>query len=215
MNNLKFYGLLCVICIIIVSCEKDKSSDNNLYSGNNDKITVVGEGDLVEQEITVSDFQKINNTGMASISVVKADTQKVTLKAQTNILDLITYEVKNDELLTGLDQNYNVQTTKGIFITIETPEVINKILLTGEGNVNLDTEKQAKLDLIINGIGNFNSLDTEIAECSIIIQGMGNCMVYVTEELNVTIEGMGNVKYKGNPVVNRILLGMGSVSKIE
>lgn len=195
---------------VVLSCENE-SLDNLEVNQNNNKTKIIGEGDLVNKIIEVDTFNKLENIGLATITVKKSENQKITLRAQQNVLDVMTYAVNNNKLEIGVEEGYSVQTKKGIFIDIEAPTNIEEFNITGSGNIELDNSKQPKIDVNIVGAGNFDSYKTEIEQCKIQITGSGNCNVFVTKKLTVNIVGMGNVNYIGKPVIEKSIVGIGSV----
>lgn len=185
----------------------------DMDSGNNHKVR--GSGDLIEKTISVDNFNKINLIGEATIAITRADVQKITLKAQQNILDILKHRVNNQTFDIGFEENTSVQSSKGVYVTIETPNIINDIIITGAGKVTISGNKQESFSATITGAGSINAYGLEVNNCDITISGAGSCKTFVNSKLNVTIAGAGMVHYKGNPSVNRSIAGIGSVSQEE
>jgi hypothetical protein len=202
-NKIKATIILLSFCSLFTSCSDE---DNTDHSEN--KIT--GSGDLVTKNVDLGSFTHLSLEGQANITIVIGDTQKVTLLAQQNILDIMTAKVNNN-VLTLSNDNYNIQTSKGIFLNIVTPEVITDINITGAGNVNISGAKQDLINFTISGVGDIDAYNLEVENCTIIISGTGNCKVFVNKNLNVSISGIGNVIYKGSPSVTQSISGIGSV----
>lgn len=209
--------LISLISVLILctafSCEKNNPEDENENNDSNNKVKIIGKGELIDKNIETGSFSELENIGYADISIKKAAVQKITFRAQANILDIMTSEISGNKLKTGIKENYNIETSKGIFINIETPNAIDDFTITGVGNIYLDFEKQTRLDISIIGTGDFNAPNTEIEECEIKIIGTGNCNVFVTKTLDVSIMGVGSVSYKGDAEVSKSIMGVGSVNK--
>jgi hypothetical protein len=193
------WGLFC-----LVSCTQQKkeccSSDQ-----------IIGTGDLIQQNIVVSPFSKINLVGSAQISIAKGDTQSILIKAQQNILDAMNNAVSGNTFNIAMKNNYSVQTSKGIFVTIVTPNPITDISIIGAGAVNILGPKQNSLSLNITGSGDIDSYGLMVDNVSVTITGAGNCKVNAQVNLNVTIAGTGNVSYKGKPAINQSISGIGTI----
>ena len=188
------------IIVLFNGCEKEDNGTNN----------ITGVGDVVTETLDLSSFQSIKNTGVANIYVTVGDTQSVVLKAQQNIIDVITYEVNNSTLEIGIQNNTSINESKGIVFEITIPE-IDKIELIGVGDYELSGDSQDELYIILTGVGTVRAYDLEVNVCHITSTGVGNCQVRVNNTLNVTITGVGSVYYKGNPTINSTITGLGKL----
>lgn len=171
-------------------CEDNDPDDNNR--------NVVGTGPLVSKTFTLDDFSKIENLGVADIYVTLGNPQSVVLKAQQNIIDVMTIGVVGDELEIGLEKGISIDKADTIRFDIRVPE-ITSITLTGVGEYVLSGDFQEELEIILTGVGNVSAFDLEVGTCSITITGVGNCEVFVKDRLNATITGVGNIYWKGHP----------------
>ena len=193
-------NLLFFIIVLFNGCEKDNNGTNN----------ITGIGDIVTDTLDLSSFQSIKNTGVANIYVTVGDTQSVVLKAQQNIIDVITYEVNSSALEIGIQDNISIRESKGIVFEITIPE-IEKIELVGVGDFELSGDSQAELYIFLIGVGTVRAYNLEVDVCHITSTGVGNCQVRVNNTLNVTITGVGSVYYKGNPTISSTITGLGKL----
>jgi hypothetical protein len=122
----------------------------------------------------------------------------VVLKAQQNIIDVMTVGVLGDELKIGLENGVSIEKADTIRFDITIPEVTS-IILTGVGDYTLSGDFQEELTILMTGVGNVRAFDLEVGTCTISITGVGNCEVYVKDQLNATITGVGNIYWKGHP----------------
>ena len=192
--------LLFFTIVFFSGCEKDNNGTNN----------ITGIGDIVTDTLDLSSFQSIKNTGVANIYVTVGDTQSVVLKAQQNIIDVLTYEANNSTLEIGIQENTSINESKGIVFEIGIPE-INKIELIGVGDFELSGDLQDELYIFLIGVGTVRAYNLEVDVCHITSTGVGNCQVRVNNTLNVTITGVGSVYYKGDPTINSTITGLGKL----
>lgn len=178
------------LIIFSAGCEDNDPDENNR--------SVAGSGPLVSKTITLDEFSKIENTGVADIYVTLGNPQSVVLKAQQNIIDVMTIGVVSDELKIGLEKGVSIDKADTIRFDITVPE-ITRIILTGVGDYVLSGDYQEELEIILTGVGNVSAFDLEVGTCNITITGVGNCEVYVKDQLNATITGVGNIYWKGQP----------------
>ena len=198
----KSISLILSFCIIVFlnGCEKENTATNN----------ITGIGDIVTETLDISSFQSIKNTGVANIYVTVGDTQSVVLKAQQNIIDVITYEVNSSALEIGIQENTSIRESKGIVFEITIPEIY-KIELIGVGDFELSGDLQDELYISLIGVGTVRAYNLEVDVCHITSTGVGNCQVRVNNTLNVTITGVGSVYYKGNPTISSTITGLGKL----
>ncbi len=188
------------IIVLFNGCEKENNGTND----------ITGIGDIVTETLDLSSFQSIKNTGVANIFVTVGDTQSVVLKAQQNIIDVITYEANNSTLEIGVQENTSIRESKGIVFEITIPEIY-KIELIGVGDFELSGDMQDELYISLIGVGTVRAYNLEVDVCHITSTGVGNCQVRVNNTLNVTITGVGSVYYKGNPAISSTITGLGKL----
>ena len=85
------------------------------------------------ETLDLSSFHSIKNTGVANIYVTVGDTQSVVLKAQQNIINVITYEANNDTLEIGIQKNISTSTGVGN-CQVRVNNTLN-VTITGVGSV--------------------------------------------------------------------------------
>ncbi len=193
-----------MLAIILFRCDSDKKIIGN------DKTTVIGSGPIVSKTVDLPAFQSIVNIAMTRISVTKGSPQKVVLKAQQNILDVLRYEVEAGKLTLDFGENINVKTSEEIEADI-TVAAISDINSIGVGNFTLTGARQNRIIFNLTGTGNVDAYALPVDTCAITITGTGNCRVRVNELLVVTLTGTGNVYYKGNPSIISSVTGTGRI----
>jgi hypothetical protein len=193
--------IFAVVLLEIMGCEDDVT---------NNRRKVAGTGPVITKNLDLSSFSGIATTGVANVNVTIGTSQSVVLKAQQNIIDIMTYEVVNNTLNIGLKKNISIENYEEIRFDITIP-AITKIELTGVGDFVLSGNDQEELTIILTGVGNVQAFNMKAATCNITTTGVGNCEVNVIDELNVIISGVGNVYYKGNPDIKATVNGLGQL----
>lgn len=173
--------------------------------------TVNGTGDVESMEVTVPEFTGVSVTGECNVDIVIGDTRFVELSAQSEILDVMTYEVKDKILQIGFKKGTSVNSTREISADIVIPSA-SYVAITGAGKFSLEGSKQDYLHIYITGAGDVRAFDMEVDDCLIQITGTGNCEVHVNNSLDVQVSGVGNVVYKGNPSLSSDISGVGNVT---
>ena len=206
-NNTYLIKIIILSFIVFTGCifndDDDCCNDNNK--------TVTGEGPLVTHVVNLPAFHNISNTGVMHLEVTKGSEQKVTIQAQDNIFEVLTFEVKNGTLTISTEDNVNVNTDKGLYGDLVITQSCESINLVGTGNITLHGEKQNTLNINVVGTGNVKAFDQEVDNCVINSTGTGNCEVWVNQNLSVTLTGIGSVYYKGNPSISQSIIGLGKI----
>jgi len=195
-----FYSIVLVVLFLITAgCEEGQNN-----------IKVIGTGPVVTKNLDLSSFNKIELTGVANFYINIGSPQSVVLKAQQNIIDVMTYEVVNQSLKVGHEKNVSIENHEEIRFDITIPAISN-IELTGVGDFMLSGDDQGELTITLTGVGNIKAYEMKVETCNITFTGVGGCEVYVNNELNVTISGVGQVSYKGDPTINLTITGLGQL----
>ncbi len=197
--------LLTVTSLVFITsaCEEGNGS-------NNDDRKVVGTGPIVTRNPDFTSFDKIENAGVANFYITIGSPQSVELKAQQNIIDVMTYEVVGYTLKIGIEDGVSIDSQEEIRFDITIPS-ITRIDLTGVGDFVLSGEDQDELIINLTGVGNVLAYDMKVDACTITSIGVGNIQVHVISTLDVIITGVGNVYYKGNPTITSSVTGIGSL----
>jgi len=198
------YLLSGVLIFTLNGCDTDDGPGKN--------ITVVGTGPVVTETLNLPPFHRIEHTGVANIIITLGSPQSVVLKAQQNIIDVLTWEVVDNTLKIGVQEktSISVETTEDIRFEMVISE-ISDIGLLGVGSFDLSGDFQDELSVSLIGVGNIEAYDLEVGKCTILSTGVGDCRVRVRDELNVTITGVGNIYYKGNPTITQKITGIGNL----
>ncbi|OFX16777.1 MAG: hypothetical protein A2033_09525 [Bacteroidetes bacterium GWA2_31_9] len=115
-----------------------------------------GSGTSVEEQRSVGNFTKITSEGSFNVFIASGNECDVVVEAPKNILDYIKTSVSNNELVIDtkrgrcIDSDDNVN----IYVTVKTLE---KLTLSGSGNISTDSISTTNITLNISGSGSINS----------------------------------------------------------
>jgi len=178
MKTIKILSLSIIFVLFITSCDWHDTNH------------VIGSGEVESMEVSLPDFTGVSVTGTCDVDIQIGDLQSVELIAQPQILDVMTYEVKNHILHIGFKHGITIKRSKEISAEIVIPAV-SYIAVTGAGNFKLDGSRQEFLDIYITGTGDVNAFDMEVDDCMVSISGAGMCEL--NPSLTSDISGVGNV----------------------
>ena len=199
MKNLKNIALALLAGVVLAGCDS---------IGNQ---TINGTGDVESMEVELPAFEGVNVTGTCNVEIQIGEPQSVEFYAQSEVLDVMSYEVSDGILQIGFKPDYTVNTSEEIRAEITIPSVYFAGI-TGAADFELSGAKQDVLDIYITGTGNVDAFDMVVDDCNIQISGVGNCQVHVIDNLDIVISGVGNIRYRGNPTVTTDVSGVGDIS---
>ena len=188
-----------------------------------------GNGEIVDEEIEVSEFDKINVGGNYDVVLIKSNETKVVIKTDENLIRYINVEI-HDHML-SINSVHNLKGTDGILIKVFY-EGLNKIYssgaskidhegplksddlqinLSGAGAIALDLET-SEIDVTLSGAGVINlSGETDRQETH--ISGAGGLMAkdLISKECNITLSGLGGAEVYVTEKLTATITGVGGI----
>jgi len=240
MKRLKLVLLIGVALVVITSCKKEGVF---CYKGNGNTTTEVR---------SINGFSEISLGLAADLVYTQSDDYSVTIEASENLIEFIETELHGSILEIDFKKNECFNSKEPITILISSPNMDGltvsgsgsiqsknsltsnslKIVVSGSGDISLDSlnvnnlnsvisgsgkltassvTNVIKQDVQISGSGSVRFLNMPTLTSDITVSGSGNCDVNVINVLSVDISGSGSVRYKGAPTVNSNVSGSGSI----
>lgn len=201
MKNVNQFVIVLTASLLMISCEKEEA---------NDLLTIVGTGEIVTKSLDLDPFSHIEFTGVANLYISVGDRQSVQLKAQQNIIDILTWEIMAGTLLIGIEEDIYLQNHEEIRFEIVIPD-LRSLIHDGVGDMELTGESREVFDIDHRGVGHMDAYALPIDHCTIISSGIGDCKIQVDSTLEVDISNIGNVYYRGNPQIISNDTGIGNL----
>ena len=189
-----------------------------------------GSGVPVTQARDVASFTSVELAGSNNVVVRVGASQSVVVKADDNLVDRVTTEVKSGALVIGKTPG-SFSTKSPMSVEVTVPR-LNALTLTGSGNiVGDDIEAESlKVDLpgsgTLTGTGTATRLDVTVGGSGVVqftqlvakdvraaVSGSGSIFITATNSLDASISGSGAIVYMGNPQdVTRSVTGSGAIT---
>jgi hypothetical protein len=194
-----------------------------------------GSGVVVEEERSVSGFDRVSFEGIGNLVITQGDEETLTIEAEDNILPRIETKVRGRTLQISFDTDRwenIIRPTEPIrfYLTVTDLEAV---FLSGLGDIDVEDIEVEKLDVTLSGAGSISlsgsvleqdvnvsgagayeasDLMSEVADIN--LSGAGSATVWVTQSLDVNITGLGSVSYYGDPVVEQSVSGLGNIQSL-
>jgi len=154
MKNLAF----SLFAFLIVSCNYDLQ---NSISGN---------GNVVTKEVRTGTFNNLNVSNALDVVIIPSDSQKVVIKADENLVDVIKVRVRDNTLLISSERRIRLARSKKIEVyTRELEQIEASAAATIKNSESLSAENfkiacSSAAEIIING--HFGDLKVEASSAS-------------------------------------------------
>lgn len=191
---------------------------------------VQGSGVAAAETRELAPFSAVELVGVNEVTIGVGGEQLVTVRADDNLLERITTDVRAGVLM--IDQTGNVDAVTPMSVEITVPS-LDEVRLSGSGAMFVDGHELDGLTVELPGTGairvagTVTTLDVDIAgtgeadldqlvaqDATVALSGAGAVFVHVTGTLEVDVSGTGSVVYTGEPDrVDREITGAGSVTE--
>lgn len=208
--------LLAYSVFVLTGCEKDR---------------ITGEGSIVTEERSVTNFTGVHARGSANIFISEGAAFKVEVKEYGNLLPYFETKLNGSTLEVGFQGDVNVKNSRAeVFITMPTLQSLKtdgsgnivatgvfpvtdlfEAQIAGSGNIDIESCVASRFNALIRGSGNIKAFGLVAIEAYTQTEGSGNIELTATSKLNVKISGSGNVYYKSSPAVTVNINGSGQV----
>lgn len=187
----------------------------NPTNNGNEKVHLTGDGNIVSTERNVSEFSAIVHTGTGSVRVHFGEDYRVTVSSDSNFQEYIEISVQRDELLIRIaDPPYPYSGLEDFKCDIDVyMRDLRRFVLTGAGEVTLDSGSNTDLSVSLTGVGSFDGSQYKVENAGVLMPGVGRIKIWASDTLDVKLSGIGDVYYRGDPSVTKAISGFGSVVK--
>jgi hypothetical protein len=189
-----------------------------------------GSGVAATQTRDVAAFNRVELAGGNNVVIRLGERQSVVVKADDNLLNRVTTDVKSGALVIGNTPG-SLTAKSPMSVEVNVPS-LNAVALTGSGNIMVSGIKTESLTVTLSGSGNlfgsgtatslnitvsgfgnarFTQLDANNVHA--VVSGSGTIFVTATKSLDASVTGSGTIIYAGNPQdVTKIVTGSGTIT---
>ncbi|GAA3651937.1 head GIN domain-containing protein [Flavivirga jejuensis] len=189
------------------------SFDYILVAGNEGKITLEGESNLLEYIITEvkGDHLIVKTKKGAKINSGRNKAIKITIpfKDISKVSLAGSGDLWNEDLITATNLNVSLAGSGDVILDIKASST--KASIAGSGDLTLKGDTN-NLEAKVAGSGDFHGFDLQANNTEVSVAGSGDAKVVSNKNLKARVAGSGDIVYKGDPIVDTKVAGSGSIS---
>ncbi len=155
---------------------------------------IKGNGEMTSITRTTSDYDGIKCAGSFNFILVSGTEGNIKIEGESNLLEYIITEVKNNNLIVKVDNNVSLQSSRNKTITITIPfRDISEVSLAGSGDLWSESDiKSDHLEVSLAGSGDVK-LTIDAQNTIAKVAGSGDLtLTGNTENLEVRVAGSGD-----------------------
>lgn len=189
-----------------------------------------GSGVPATQVRDVGAFDSVELAGGNNVVIRVGERKSVLVKADDNLLNRVTTEVKSGALVIGNTPG-SLAARSPMSVEVNLPS-LDSVALTGSGNVVVSGIKTqsltvalsgsgnlfgsgtaTSLDITVSGFGNARFTQLDASNVHAVVSGSGTIFVTATKRLDASVPGSGTIIYAGNPQdVTKSVTGSGTIA---
>jgi len=159
---------------------------------------VKGSGDIVSETRDVGRFDGVSLAGSFKVLVRQGESDKIELKADSNLLALIETKVvegrkgRTLEISTKRGYNLNSSQTPQILVSVA---ALRSVAVAGSGDVHIDAMKTNDVEASVAGSGDISFVELTADKVGLSVAGSGAVVAAGrTGALSVSVSGSGDIK---------------------
>jgi DUF4097 and DUF4098 domain-containing protein YvlB len=167
--------------------------------------SVVGSGDIVNQTIDVSNFDRVTLEGFGDVYIEQGQTESLSVQTDDNIISLLDIKVKGSELMLGVKRGHSVTPSQSITFNL-TVQDLSAIRLDGSGAYHVEPIKSSSLAISIRGSGDINIKGLAAEDLSIDLDGSGNIRIedIDVQTVETSLQGSGDIDLEGKADTQKV-----------
>jgi len=219
------FAALAVLLLVLIVVAAYSAGRTSAPGATN---VVQGSGTAAIEHRAVAPFTSIDLAGANNVTVAVGGERRVTVRADDNLMKLVTTRVEDGQLVIGNHDSFRTKTPMSVEVTIPS---LDAVALSGSGNIAVDGVRAGTLTVHLPGSGTIrvsgtaNRLEATVegsgelelgglvaARATAVVAGTGTIHVQATNVLDATVSGVGTIVSTGHPRhVTKDVTGSGSI----
>jgi len=153
---------------------------------------VLGSGETITETRPISGFTAVELNGIGTLIIEQGSKELLEVTAEDNIIKYLKSDVYGRNLRLNVDDFVSIDPTEEIIFHL-TVKNLERIELSGLGNIEIEALKTPNLDLEISGAGRTSIRDLQADSLNLDISGLGNVEIGGSvEDQQIDLSGAGN-----------------------
>lgn len=207
---MKLPSIIAFCCLLALPASLATAADSGWQSvQRNGQPMVTGSGRVVTQQRAVGNFSRIELRGSTDIEVRLGAAPSLAVRADDNIVQMITTRVEGGTLVVDTRGSYRTRNSPRAFVTVPNIDYLGS---RGSGNADIAGVANRRIELQLQGSGNIKALG-RTEEVKVALRGSGNidARQLTAGIADVQLTGSGNVYVVTNGVLNGRAVGSGNI----
>ena len=150
-----------------------------------------GSGDLITETRQVSNFNRIDLSGVGEVIVTQDGNESLSIETDDNVMKHIKVEVKNGTLTLGFEEGFNLIVPSRLIFHVGVDDLTG-LTISGSGDVESDMVKTDRLDVNVSGSGDVQIADLTASDVTARISGSGEIdLAGEAAAQDITMSGSG------------------------
>ncbi len=153
---------------------------------------VLGSGEIITETRPIPGFTVVELNGIGTLVIEQGSKESLEVTAEDNIIKYLKSDVYGRNLRLSVDDFVSIDPTEEIIFHL-TVKNLERIELSGLGNIEIEALKTPNLNLEICGAGSANIRDLQADSLNLDISGLGNVEIGGSvEDQQIELSGAGN-----------------------
>lgn len=159
---------------------------------------VAGSGNIVDQDIDVSSFNRVTLEGFGDVYIEQGQTESLSVETDDNIIPLLDIRVEGSDLRLGVKRGVDVNPSQSIIYNL-TVKDLKGLTVAGSGDFYVEPVNTNTLAISIPGSGDISIEELIADNLSMDLDGSGSITLESVEvkTVDTSIQGSGDVSIEG------------------
>lgn len=191
LSPLPALGLSC--CLVALAAAVPISAQAWTISLGGSGARVTGSGQMQEQQRSVGAFSRLRLDGAITVEASPGAAPRVSVRADDNLLSLITTEVQGDTLVVSTRSGASFSSRQPIVVSVNFTQLV-AAELRGSGDLNISQLQGERFDAALAGSGDVRLSQVNLGQLNASVAGSGDLRAQgQATEVSVSVAGSGDV----------------------
>jgi hypothetical protein len=160
--------------------------------------SVVGSGEIINQILDVSNFDRVTLEGFGNVFIEQGQAEGLSVQTDENIFPLLDIRLRDKELILGVKKGFDITPSRSIIFNLTVLD-LNQVTLAGSGTFEVGPVESKDMTVSLLGSGDINIRRLTAEDLFFDLNGSGNITI---EDINAktvdtSLQGSGDIRLDG------------------